>query len=86
MSFFDGVSISSNFINDFDVLGSKLGDGNIIFTKLIISFINAYSDNLCLYFNPKIERENSFNLMSEPLYKYSFSSIIHSSDSSRSSE
>jgi hypothetical protein len=46
---------------------------------------NADSDNLCLYFNPKIERENSFNLMSDPLYKYSFSSIIHSSDSSDSS-
>ena len=32
---------------------------------------NADSDTLCLYFNPKIDRENSFNLMSETLHKYS---------------
>ena len=42
----------------------------VSFTKLIMSF-NADSDTLCLYFNPKIDRENSFNLMSETLHKYS---------------
>ena len=40
---------------------------------------NADSDNLCLYFNPKIDRENSFNLMSDD-------ESSDSSDSSRSSE